>query len=83
MPIDESAVEAVLIDINSCFSLFNLYWDCLIHQCKGQDGRTAEMWTCMGCSLAWPDPLRTGAYRLEIISAVLRGSGTVHSTKKF
>ena len=34
-------------------------------------------------SLAWPDPLRTGAYRLEIISAVLRGSGTVHGTKKF
>ena len=32
-------------------------------------------------SLALPDPLRTGAYRLEIISAVLRGSGTVHSTK--
>ena len=32
-------------------------------------------------SLALPDPLRTGAYRLEIISAVLRVSGTVHSTK--
>ena len=32
-------------------------------------------------SLALPDPLRTGAYRLEIISAVLQGSGTVHSTK--
>ena len=28
-------------------------------------------------SLALPDPLRTGAYRLEIISAVLRGSGTI------
>ena len=49
MPIDDSAVEAVLIVINSCFSLFNLYWDC-----KGQDGRTAEMWTCMGCSLYQP-----------------------------
>ena len=34
-------------------------------------------------SLALPDPLRTGAYRLEITSAVLRGSGTVHSTKNF
>ena len=54
MPIDDSAVEAVLIAINSCFSLFNLYWDCLIHQCKGQDGRTAEMWNCMGCSLYQP-----------------------------
>ena len=54
MPIDDSAVEAVLIAINSCFSLFNLYWDCLIHQCKGQDGWTAEMWTCMGCSLYQP-----------------------------
>ena len=32
-------------------------------------------------SLALPDPLRTGTYRLEIISAVLRGSGTIHSTK--
>ena len=29
-------------------------------------------------SLAWPDPLRTGAYRLEIISAVLQGSGILH-----
>ena len=34
-------------------------------------------------SLAGPDPLRTGAYRLEIISAALQGSGTVHSTKKY
>ena len=34
-------------------------------------------------SLALPDPLSTGAYRLDIISAVLRGSGTVHSTKKY
>ena len=35
----------------------------------------------LGCqaSLALPDPLRTGAYRLEIISAALRGSGTIHS----
>ena len=37
---------------------------------------------CRGItSLALQDPLRTGAYRLEIISAVLRGSGTFHSTK--
>ena len=33
------------------------------------------------CSLALPDPLRTGAYRLEIISAALRGSGTIHRPK--
>ena len=32
-------------------------------------------------SLAWPDPFRPGAYRLEIISAGLLGSGTVHSIK--
>ena len=32
-------------------------------------------------SLAWPDPFRPGAYRLEIISAGLQGSGTVHSIK--
>ena len=31
-----------------------------------------------GITLAWPDPLRTGAYRLEIISAALRGSGILH-----
>ena len=30
-------------------------------------------------SLALPDPFCTGAYRLEIISATLRESGTVHS----
>ena len=40
-------------------------------------------WILITPSLALPDPLRTGAYRLEIISAVLRGSGTVHSTKKY
>ena len=34
-------------------------------------------------SLALPDPLLTGAYRLEIISAALRGSGTIHSPKMF
>ena len=34
-------------------------------------------------SLAWPDPLRTGAYRLEIISAALRGSGILHSIQIF
>ena len=32
-------------------------------------------------SLALPDPLRTDAYRLEIISAALRGSGTIHRPK--
>ena len=32
-------------------------------------------------SLAWPDSLRTGAYRLEIISAALRESGIVNSTQ--
>ena len=32
-------------------------------------------------SLTWPDPVHTGTYQMEIISAVLRGSGTVHSTK--
>ena len=34
-------------------------------------------------SLMLPDPLRTGTYRLEIISTVLRGSDTIHSTKKY
>jgi len=34
-------------------------------------------------SLALPDPLRAGAYRLEIISAALRGSGTVYRSKKY
>ena len=29
-------------------------------------------------SLAWPDPFRAAAYRLEIISAALQGSGIVH-----
>ena len=33
------------------------------------------------CSLAWPDPIRPGAYRLEIISAGLLGSGIVHRVK--
>ena len=32
-------------------------------------------------SLAWPDPFRPGTYILEIISAGLQGSGTVHSIK--
>ena len=33
-------------------------------------------------SLAWPDPFRAAAYRFEIISAALQGSGTVHVFKK-
>ena len=33
-------------------------------------------------SLAWPDPFRAAAYRLEIISAALQGSGIVHVFKK-
>ena len=33
-------------------------------------------------SLAWPDPFRAAAYRLEIISAALQGSGIVHGLKK-
>ena len=33
-------------------------------------------------SLAWPDPFRAAAYRFEIISAALQGSGTVHVLKK-
>ena len=37
----------------------------------------------LAISLAFPDPLHTGAYRLEIISAAPRGSGTIHSTKKY
>ena len=32
-------------------------------------------------SLTLPDPLRTGAYLLEIISVALRGSGTIHRPK--
>ena len=33
-------------------------------------------------SLAWPDPLHTGAYQLlEIISAMLQESGIVHRPK--
>ena len=34
-------------------------------------------------SLALPDPLRTGAYQLEIINVALQGSGTVHSHEMF
>ena len=30
----------------------------------------------------WPDPLRAGAYQLEIISTVLQGSGMVHGIKQ-
>jgi len=33
-------------------------------------------------SLAWPDPFCAAAYRLEIISAALQGSGIVHESKK-
>ena len=33
-------------------------------------------------SLAWPDLFRAAAYRLEIISAALQGSGIVHVFKK-
>ena len=33
-------------------------------------------------SLTWPDPFRATAYRLEIISAPLQGSGVVHVSKK-
>ena len=36
-----------------------------------------------GISLAWPDPFRAAAYRLEIISAALQGSGVVHEHKNF
>ena len=32
-------------------------------------------------SLAWPDPFRAGTYWLEIISAVLQGSGIVNRHK--
>ena len=32
-------------------------------------------------SLTLPDPLRTGAYLLEIISVALQGSGTIHRPK--
>ena len=35
----------------------------------------------MLCSVAWPDPFCPDAYRLEIISAGLLGSDTVHSIK--
>jgi len=37
--------------------------------------------TTSSSSLAWPDPFRAGAYRLEIISAALQGSGMVHRLK--
>ena len=33
-------------------------------------------------SLAWPDPFRAAAYRLEIISAPPKGSGVAHILKK-
>ena len=33
-------------------------------------------------SLAWPDPFCAAAYRLEIISGVLQGSGLVRDFKK-
>ena len=32
-------------------------------------------------SLAWPDPIHPGAYRLEIISTGILGSGIVHRVK--
>ena len=38
--------------------------------------------TVVCTSLAWPDPFRAAAYRFEIISAALQGSGTVHVLKK-
>ena len=34
-------------------------------------------------SLAWPDPFRAAAYRLEIISAALQGSEVVNEHKNF
>ena len=34
-------------------------------------------------SLAWPDPFRAAAYRLEIISAALQGSGIVREHEIF
>ena len=34
-------------------------------------------------SLVWPDPFRAAAYRLEIISAALQGSGIVHEHEFF
>ena len=39
-------------------------------------------WSLVHISLAWPDPFRATAYRLEIISAALQGSGIVHVFKK-
>jgi len=40
-------------------------------------------WAVASLSLAWPDPFRAAAYRLEIISAALLGSGIVHDHKIF
>ena len=52
--------------------------------CAGADLHSLVNNNMMFCpSLTWPDLLRTGAYRLDIISAVLKRSGTVHSIKKF
>ena len=34
-------------------------------------------------SLAWPDPFCAAAYRLEIISGALQGSGVVRERKNF
>ena len=42
-------------------------------------GQTAIFFYRAFISLAWPDPLRPGAYRLEIISTGLLGFGIVHS----
>ena len=39
-------------------------------------------WPQSFLSLAWPDPFRAAAYRLEIISAALQRSGIVHVFKK-
>ena len=36
-----------------------------------------------GDSLAWPDPFRAAAYRSEIISATLQGSGIVREHEIF
>ena len=46
--------------------------------------RARQSWqNARGLSLAWPDPFRAAAYRLEIISAALQGSGIVHEQEIF
>jgi len=61
----------------TAFFRFSLWWQ------KNKEKWEKAVWPCETsakkglASVAWPDPLGTGAYRLEIISTMLQGSGLV------